>query len=119
MQMADLQNKPNTIKGGINANMSFKSGAIGIFVSRMACKVQYAEKIDKYFDMYGYNISAVKVPAWNTRNHYNYVKTSGVDIFGTIAKNDKETIASIFNSGVTFWHISGGGVYGTYDTNNE
>lgn len=119
MSMADLQNRPNTIKGSINANMNFKSGSIGIFVSRMACKPQFAEKIDKYFDMYGYNISAVKVPAWNTRNHYNYVKTSGVDIFGTIAKNDKETIANIFNSGVTFWHISGGGVYGAYDTNNE
>lgn len=119
MSMADLQNKPNTVKGSINSNMNFKSGSIGIFASRMACKPQFAEKIDKYFDMYGYNISAVKSPAWNTRNHYNYVKTSGVDIFGTIAKNDKETIANIFNSGVTFWHISGGGVYGTYDINNE
>lgn len=117
--LEDLKNRPKQIHGRPSVNAAFMSNAVGIFLDRVACKPQFAEKIDKYFDMYGYNISTVKVPAWNTRNHYNYAKTSGVDIFGTIAKNDKETIASIFNSGVTFWHISGGGVYGTYDTNNE
>lgn len=117
--MKDMQAIPDKIQGKTSSGVSLISGMPGVFGKKMSLRYEWGEKIDKYFDMYGYNISAVKVPAWNTRNHYNYVKTSGVDIFGTIAKNDKETIANIFNSGVTFWHISGGGVYGTYDTNNE
>lgn len=118
-QMTDMQKQPDKIHGTIPGNVGFKCGSLGIFVSRMSCKTAYAEKIDKYFDMYGYNISAVQTPNWTNRAHYNYVKTSGIDIYGAISKNDKEEIANIFNSGVTFWHISGGGVYGTYDVNNN
>lgn len=116
--MNDKQRQPDKISGAISSNMAFKSGSIGIFVSRMACKQSFAEKIDKYFDMFGYNISAVKAPNWTNRSHYNYVKTSGIDIYGSVAKNDKEEIANIFNNGVTFWHMSNGATYGTYDNNN-
>lgn len=118
-KMTDLQNQPLKIHGNIPGNMGFKSGSMGIFVSRMSCKTQFAEKIDKYFDMYGYNISAVQTPNFTNRSHYNYIKTTGIDIYGPISKNDKETIANLFDSGVTIWHISGGGVYGVYDVNNN
>lgn len=114
----DMKNKPKQIHGNSSGSNKFMSGSFGVFVSKMSIKQLYAEKIDKYFDMYGYNISNVQIPNWTNRSHYNFVKTSGIDIYGTVAKDDKQKIAEIFDSGVTFWHISNGAVYGTYDTNN-
>lgn len=117
--MKDMQNIPDKVQGKSSGGVSMLSGSCGIFGRKISLRTEYAQKIDKYFDMYGYNISAVQTPNWTNRAHYNYIKTSGIDIYGAISKNDKEEIANIFNSGVTFWHISGGGVYGTYDTNNS
>lgn len=114
----DIKNKPKQVHGMTNGNTGFMSGSFGVYVSKMCIKRQYAEKIDKYFDMFGYNVSNVQTPNWTNRSHYNFVKTSGINIVGNIAKNDKDEIAKIFDSGVTFWHISNGAVYGTYDTNN-
>lgn len=117
--MKDMQNIPDKVQGKSSGGVSMLSGSCGIFGRKISLRTEYAQKIDKYFDMYGYNISAAQTPNWTNRSHYNYVKTSGIDIYGAISKNDKEEIANIFNSGVTFWHISGGGVYGTYDVNNN
>lgn len=117
--MKDMQAIPDKIQGKSSGGVSLLSGMAGIFGRKMSLRTVYAQKIDKYFDMYGYNISAVQTPNFTNRSHYNYIKTTGIDIYGPISKNDKETIANLFDSGVTIWHISGGGVYGTYDTNNE
>lgn len=114
----DMMMQPDKIHGSFSSSVNFKAGSSGIFAARKCIKYQYAEKIDKYFDMYGYNISNVQYPNWSNRSHYNFVKTSGIDIYGGISKNDKQQIADIFDNGVTFWHISNGAVYGTYDTNN-
>lgn len=116
--MKDMQNIPDKVQGKSSGGVSMLSGSCGIFGRKISLRTEYAQKIDKYFDMYGYNISAVQTPNWNNRSHYNYVKTSGIDIYGTVAKNDKEEIANIFNNGVTFWHMSNGATYGTYDNNN-
>ena len=116
--MKDMQNIPDKVQGKSSGGVSMLSGSCGIFGRKMSLRTEYAQKIDKYFDMYGYNISAVQSPNWSNRSHYNYIKTSGIDIYGTVAKNDKEEIANIFNNGVTFWHMSNGATYGTYDTNN-
>ena len=116
--LRDLQLQPDKIHGQSSGGTALLSGSAGIYARKKSIKPLFAEKIDKYFDMYGYNISNVQTPNWTNRSHYNFVKTSGIDIYGTIAKDDKQKIAEIFDSGVTFWHISNGAVYGTYDTNN-
>lgn len=116
--LRDMQNIPDKIHGHSSGGTQLLSGSAGIFARKKSIKPLFAEKIDKYFDMFGYNISNVQTPNWTNRSHYNFVKTSGIDIYGTIAKDDKQKIAEIFDSGVTFWHISNYAVYGIYDTNN-
>lgn len=72
--------------------------------TRYTIKYQFAERIDKFFDMYGYLTNQVKIPNLNNRPNWNYVKTIGVNIIGNIPQIDLQTIKNIFDNGVTLWH---------------
>ena len=65
---------------------------------------QFAERIDKFFDMYGYLTNTVKIPNLNNRPNWNYVKTIGANILGNIPQYDLQAIKDIFDNGVTLWH---------------
>lgn len=119
VQIADMQSIPDKIHGTVSGNLKSKSCASGIFCARMCIRYEYAEKIDKYFDVYGYNVSEVKLPQWTNRPHYNYIKTHGINVYGLIPKNDKKEIENLIDNGLTVWHISSGGTYGLYDTSNK
>ena len=77
----------------------------------------FAERIDGYFDMYGYQTNAFKIPNINTRPHWNYVKTKDATITGSMPANDLAQIISNFNNGITFW--KNGHEVGDYSLNNE
>ena len=72
--------------------------------TRYNIKRQFAERIDKYFDMYGYLTNTVKIPNLNNRPNWNYVKTIGVNIIGDIPQEDLQTIKNMFDNGITLWH---------------
>ena len=72
--------------------------------TRYTIKKQFAERIDKFFDMYGYLTNIVKIPNLNNRPNWNYVKTIGANIIGDIPQNDLQIIKNIFDNGVTLWH---------------
>lgn len=72
--------------------------------TRYSIKSQFAERLDKYFDMYGYLTNTVKVPNLNNRNNWNYVKTIGANIIANIPQEDLQAIKELFNNGITLWH---------------
>lgn len=72
--------------------------------TRYTIKRQFAERIDKFFDMYGYLTNNVKIPNLNNRPNWNYVKTIGSNIIGDIPQEDLQTIKNMFDNGVTLWH---------------
>lgn len=72
--------------------------------TRYNIKKQFAERIDKYFDMYGYLTNIVKIPNINNRPNWNYVKTIGCNIIGDIPQTDLQTIKNMFDNGITLWH---------------
>ena len=74
--------------------------------SRYTIKAQYAERIDKYFDMYGYLTNKIKVPNINNRPNWNYVKTVGINIMATIPQLDLAEIKQMFDNGLTLWHTT-------------
>lgn len=76
--------------------------------TRYTIKREFAERIDKYFDMYGYLTNTVKIPNLKNRPKWNYIKTIGANILGNIPQDDLQTIISFFDNGITLWH----------DTNN-
>lgn len=65
---------------------------------------EYARRIDKFFDMYGYLTNMVKLPNLSTRSNWNYVKTIGANIVADIPQIDLQKIKDIFDNGVTLWH---------------
>ena len=96
--------EPNTAKGGVNQGDINCSDNIGFSWYRMSIKKEYAEIIDKYFDMFGYKINLVKVPNITGRTNWNYVKTIDCNFEGDIPQTDLQIIKRIFNNGITLWH---------------
>lgn len=94
-----------------NANLSSSNATLlgyeladkNIF-TRYTIKSQFAKRIDKFFDMYGYLTNEVKVPNLNNRPNWNYVKTIGANIIADIPQNDLQTLKNLFDNGITLWH---------------
>ena len=84
---------------------------------RYNIKSQFAQRIDKYFDMFGYQTNTVKTPNINNRPKWNYVKTLGCNIEAHIPQNDLSEICSLFDNGVTLWHDTSN--FLNYSANNR
>lgn len=72
--------------------------------TRYSIKRQFAERIDRFFDMYGYTVNELKNININSRPNWNYIKTQGANILGNIPQYDLQTIKEMFDNGITFWH---------------
>lgn len=70
---------------------------------KQTIKGEYAQMIDKYFDMFGYKVNMVKVPNKAHRSRYWYTKTIDVNIDGAIPNKDMQAIKNCYNNGITFW----------------
>ena len=116
--LKDMQRRPDEMKGTLTGNAALYAAKGGIKILDMCVKAEYAEIIDKYFDMCGYNVSLTKTPQINSRLYYNYCKTIGSNVYGAIAEDQKEMIDRLFNDGITVWHMSNGASYGVYSPNN-
>lgn len=78
---------------------------------------QYAQMIDDYFTRFGYATNRLKIPNRNLRPHWNYVKTIGCTLTGSIPADDMRKICSIYDNGITFWR--NGSEVGDYTLNNS
>ena len=67
--------------------------------------------------MFGYATNRVKVPNRNSRPHWNYVKTIGCVVVGSVPADDMNSICSIYNNGITFWKK--GTEVGNYSLDNR
>ena len=59
--------------------------------TRYSIQSQFAQRIDKYFDMYGYLTNNRKIPSLYSRSNWNYCKTIGANITGNIPQNSKDS----------------------------
>ena len=73
--------------------------------------------IDDYFSMFGYSVRRIKKPNRFTRPHWNYVKTIGATITGSVPADDMRKICQIYDAGITFWKR--GSEVGRYDLDNS
>jgi hypothetical protein len=110
--------QPDQARGSINnGSLNCATGQNTFFFYQKTIKREFAEKIDKFFDIFGYKVNTVKKPNTNTRPHWNYVQTIDINIKAGIPQTDLNRIKEMFNSGVTLWH-SGDSV-GDYSLNNH
>lgn len=96
---------PNTGSvSGSNATMLGYDLIDNNIFTRYSIKRDAVERIDKYFDMYGYTINELKNINIITRSNWNYIKTQGANLLGDIPQFDLQAIKEMFDNGITFWH---------------
>ena len=105
--------KGNFNNGGVNVADSKQL----FFWGRCSVTAEYARIIDEYFNMFGYATNRVKKPNIGTRPHWNYVKTLGCTITGSVPGDDMRKICDIFNKGITFWKNAS--EVGNYSLDNQ
>lgn len=80
-------------------------------------KPEFAEKIEQFFDVYGYKVSRFGVPNLNSRPRYNYIKCNNVNIYGNIPNEFLQPLRNMFINGFTLWHDKSN--VGTYGNNTK
>ena len=96
--------KADVCRGTTNsANVNISNNIQTFWCCRTHIDYQHAKVIDGFFDMFGYATNEVKIPNINSRPHWNYVKTNGCIIRGSIPADEISRIESIFDHGITFW----------------
>lgn len=119
----DLAVKPPHSVGGVSISLAFASEKLLNFqFIHKHIRPEYVDIIDGYFDMYGYSTHKVKIPNTHSRPFWNYVKTSGCNIFTKNTSNGLpslaiERIKNIYDNGITFWNKSA--VMGDYTQDNK
>lgn len=109
-QVRDLNNTPNTMLSmGSDFIYGYNKQGSSLKLFRFSLTTEYATKLADYFAMYGYKQNKILNVNENmrTRYYYNYIKTIGINLTskGSIEKDDIEVMKSIFDKGVTIWHI--------------
>lgn len=117
-KLKDVSNIPPNV-GGLSGAGSVTSALSRFDYSAyyMCVKPEYAEIVDKFFDMFGYNTCTVKVPNTHSRPHWNYVKTIGCEIQGFLPQEAANIIKAVYDHGVTFW--KNGDEVGNYTLDNS
>lgn len=105
-------------KGSLNnGGGNVSNGKQQFYGGRCSVTAEFARMIDDYFTMFGYAIRRVKKPNRSSRPHWNYVKTQGATITGSVPSDDMRKICEIYNRGITFW--KNGDEVGDYSLDNS
>lgn len=114
-----LASYAGTIAKG-NANVGgalMPNKSLTFFSARTTITAQRAKVIDDFFTMYGYAVNRCKTPNRNSRPHWNYVKTVGCCIKGSIPADSAKHICEIHDKGITYW--KNGDEIGNYSLDNS
>ena len=95
---------PPQAEGNLNnGDVNYSMGITQLMFYKMTIRSEYAQIIDKYFDMFGYRVNMVKVPNKAHRSRWWYTKTIDANINGQLPQNDLEKIRQCYDNGITFW----------------
>lgn len=102
----DISNYPDTIINSSDCSMALadKNTYVTFYRYKICC--EFEEQLSQYWHMYGYICKRVKVPDLRTRKRFNYIKTIGANITGSINQEYITTLRAIFDNGITIWHYS-------------
>lgn len=95
----------------IGDEMAFAMGLHGFQFRRMCAAKDELEKLDTFFDMFGYQVNKVKMPNLHARQSWDYVKLSSPCIYGSVPVEGMAIIKSAFSKGIRLWHVNAVGDY--------
>lgn len=94
----------DTARGKVKDSISMiASRTKKLYITQMCINYQDAVKIDDFFSTYGYAVNQLKVPEYNNRPCWNYVKTKECNVTGNMPDEAIKKIKEIFNRGITWW----------------
>ena len=102
--LKDQESKANVSHGAYTGVGNIICGQIGFKGQLITITGENCKMIDDYFSMFGYKINQIKVPQFNSRPYWNYIKTSGVNLIGNVPQDALNTIKHMFDNGSTIWH---------------
>lgn len=108
---------PDQAHTGTGSTSMAALGLMNFALMQKHIRDEYARMIDEYFDMFGYATHRVKVPNRSSRPHWNYIKTVGCVLTGSIPADDTAKICAIYDKGITFWKK--GSEVGNYSLDNR
>lgn len=108
---------PDQAHTGTGSTSMYALGLMNFALMQKHIRDEYARMIDEYFDMFGYATHRVKIPNRSSRPHWNYVKTVGCVLTGSIPADDTAKICAIYDKGITFWKK--GSEVGNYSLDNR
>lgn len=116
-KVQDAQNVPPTAKQlGGDYLFNCLTNSTGLYVQVKTINPYYAQKLTKYFEMYGYKVNKREVPQLHTRKSWNYIKLAEPNIFGNVPQSDLMKFRDVFMEGITLWHTDD---VGDYSLNND
>lgn len=111
-QANDMKSIPNSmISMGSDVFYGLVNGEYGLYMYRYGLNIEMYKKLGDYFAMFGYKQNKILTPNIRNRYYYNYIKTVGANLKSNqIPRTHFEQLKSIFDNGVTIWHIDRKGV---------
>lgn len=103
-RMLDASNAPDKLIGSTSNSSNFQLNRNKLVFNRMCCQRQFAERIDHFFDVYGYTTQRVKTPDRSSRPHVNYCKTRDAQFQGTVPADAMDRINRVWNQGIWWFH---------------
>lgn len=94
-----------------SSTATFAMGMHGFDFRRQCPDLDTLEKIDTFFDMFGYAVNKVKMPNLQTRQCWNYVQLDTPCIVGSVPVQGMNRIKQAFADGIRLWHVDEVGDY--------
>lgn len=123
--MTDLQTTPRGVVAKPNNFMASIASQGKVVITEYRCESAYWNRAEKYFKRYGYKVNnymgGSNASLFRSRQSFNYIKMTNCNIMGaSIPKEDLEGIMTLFEKGITFWHVDrGSNMYDYNVANNE
>lgn len=100
----DLKARPDTVANSNDGSFNVYDNNTDICFYRMRICCENEAIIANMFHMYGYKVNRLETPNTRSRTRFNYIKTIGANITGSINQNDLLELKGIFDNGITIWH---------------
>lgn len=101
---AKADNMPNNTQGATSSGqLKMKLNRQQFQLSGFTIQREFAERIDAFWDWFGYSQKKVASPERHARKWWTYIKTQGCTINGSIPADDERKICDLYNAGIRWW----------------
>lgn len=102
--LIDMDRQASVSYGVSQGNAVQAAGDLDIYFHDIYITHRRAEKIDSFFNQYGYAINAVQTPNLCARQRFTFIQCENLEIKCSAQANIIQQIVTIFAKGITFWN---------------